>query len=512
MRLKSLDQLDLDRSWQRVLHTVREAVADVPDRLPFEVMSRFWEDAPSLDVDHMLQGVSVVMATKPGGTTLRPFVRMGPRDLLLYQALVDGTRDVIEEALPGTDTVFSYRLSPIAEDDPFENSPRWRDFRNAARELCEDNPRGYVIDTDVSAYFLGVQRAELERRLLEVGADSKIARDLTAFLNGLQSNGITGLPQGVAPSSPLGNLYLRPLDRWLESSGLPYARYMDDLYVVCDSYHEARQALDAMEGVLYEDGLSFGGAKTFIRRSIRALSSMTTVDEDLDDALADMIAFAGSDYGPTDDEVDEVRIGEVRALFDRAVEALEQDDYRRQEFTFALQTFSKKRDPHGLPHVPEVLLRMPGLTSVACGYLSKLTGPAHRDDLVAVLQRLAAGRFHRAQEWLHLLRVIQVVPGRGAKTLAERAAEVALDPQQPPLVRARALLAWGAQSAPKQLKVADAFVASTPAIWQPYAIIATQRKDPERRDARYARWARRGSGLAWLAESVSAKPFAWSKL
>lgn len=511
VRLRSLDALDLQRSWKRVLHGARETVMDVPDRLPFEVLSRYWEDVPRLDAEHDVQHVHAVMATKPGGSTVRPFVRLHPRDLLLYQALVDAARVPLEAALPPPDRLFSYRLSALNYDDPFHGSPRWRDFRRAVQSLCTSHPRGYVIHTDVASYFLGIEFHELERRLLEIGVDSRVARDLTTLLETLHSHGVAGLPQGVPPSSPLGNLYLRPLDGWLEASGLPFLRYMDDLYVACDTHHEARRALDAMEAVLYEDGLSLGGAKTSIRRAFSVLADMTSPDEELDEATREMLEFA-DEYGPSDEDIEEWRLDQVRDVYDNAVEALGDDKYLRHHLTSAIRQFTKQRDPHGLEKIPEVLLRMPGLTPVACGYLEKMIGPAHRDAVRVVLETLIVGRFHRTQEWFHVLRIVQMLPKRGAAQLVDELAAIALDQEQHPLVRARAVLAWGAQSAADRFDVADRFFLAEKRTWRPYAVVAIQHKEGDERDARYERWSREGRGLAWLACSVQRQPFGWSKI
>src|SRR5689334_6424088 len=109
MRLRSLQLLDLPRSWARVLYQARAELMDVPDRLPFEVASRFWGEAPTLRDDHEVRPAQLVMATKRGDTTVRPFVRLHPADFLLYQALVDQCAGPIEEIMGGRDEIFGYR-------------------------------------------------------------------------------------------------------------------------------------------------------------------------------------------------------------------------------------------------------------------------------------------------------------------------------------------------------------------------------------------------------------------
>jgi hypothetical protein len=87
---------------------------------------------------------------------------------------------------------------------------------------------------------------ELERLLLEVSSRALVVRDLCALLRAWVGLGVRGLPQGVPPSGPLGNLYLRPLDETLASLALPYVRWMDDFVVATPSYHDARRVLDAL--------------------------------------------------------------------------------------------------------------------------------------------------------------------------------------------------------------------------------------------------------------------------
>ena len=109
MRIRSFDQLDLRLAWQRVLNCAQGGSLDLPDRLPFEVMARLYGEAgPPLRHEHHLAPVTLVMSSKKSGTT-RPFVRLDPVDVLLYQALVDALAEDIERSLPSRDKVFAYR-------------------------------------------------------------------------------------------------------------------------------------------------------------------------------------------------------------------------------------------------------------------------------------------------------------------------------------------------------------------------------------------------------------------
>src|SRR2546422_1235085 len=136
MRLRSRDELDTSKSWRRVLHWARRRM-DVPDRLPFEVAERLYAGGPTLDEEHHVQPLTLVMATKGSGT-VRPFVRLPVIDMFLYQALVDALAPAIEGALGPRDRIYAYRQTvDDTQDDQFSGGPRWTDFNSAARARLE---------------------------------------------------------------------------------------------------------------------------------------------------------------------------------------------------------------------------------------------------------------------------------------------------------------------------------------------------------------------------------------
>jgi hypothetical protein len=480
---------------------------DVPDRLPFEIFARSWEAGVTLDVDHQVQPVHRVPATKPAHSTVRPFVRVHPRDLLLYQGLVDALRKPIEASLGSREEVFAYRLSPVEEDDPFADSPRWRHYSVALHQLAAAEFDGYVLEGDVSSFFLNIDLDELERRLLEVDSDGRVVRDLGALLRGWAAQGIRGLPQGVMPSSPLANFFLGPLDRFLREEGYPFVRYMDDLAIGCPSHHAARELLDQIEEILYDDGLSLGGGKTSILRSENVLIRLTP-EEGLDELITSLME---EHYAPGPQEIEEIRLGEVCGVFDRAIAALDEDEYRRSDLTFALRALGQAKDPHAIGDVPQMLLRIPGLTPVACRYLEAAATAEHRGAVAAALVELTDNRFHRVQEWLNILRSIQVIADRAASGLVPLTERLAGEHPHP-LVRARALIAWGAQSDPEDFGAADRYFSREDRPWLPYPIVAVQGKEEAERNSRYERWSGEGRGLARLADSIRSERFAWSKI
>src|SRR6202035_2622099 len=153
--------------------------------------------------------------SKRSGTS-RPFVRKSPRDVLLYQALLDRLAADIENALPARDVVFAYRQTVDADENAFAGTPGRAAYHQRMEEMLEDPLRvTYSVTTDVAGYFFHVDIDELERLLLSLSSEVDVVRDVAELLRGWQTLGVRGLPQGLRPSSPLGNVFLLPLDRML---------------------------------------------------------------------------------------------------------------------------------------------------------------------------------------------------------------------------------------------------------------------------------------------------------
>jgi hypothetical protein len=493
---------------------------DVPDRLPYEVLHRVSGGAPEVSPDHHLGPLHIVMATKGSGT-VRPFARINPIDVLLYQALIDALAPELERHLGSRDEVFAFRQDTTGADDPYFETPVWTDFMGSIRDYLSSHRRQYAMTTDVTNFFVHIEVDELERRLLEVSEHSAVVRDLGDLLRTWQQLGVRGLPQGVPPSSPLGNIYLAGLDDMLRRESVEFRRYMDDLWIFAPSYSDARQLQDRVERLLYADKLGLGGEKSTIRRSTTALRDTENVEEIIEarrEALrTEAMAVAGDPYvTETEIEYDEEEIDEVaaHAEYDELISELSGGGYPdrvRPRLTAVYAELARARDPYALEEIPTILLRMPDLTPNAVRYAARVRADAAdeaRQTLLSVMSRRA---FHRDQEWLHLCRAALLFPHRPSPELAERYSEVATSHEHP-LVRARALLAWGSQSHKSDFDLADEFWPGAAQAWRSYVLVAIQRKDKRKRDARYRRWSGEERFLRQVANELMQKPLPWAAL
>ncbi len=527
MKVRSYDDLNFPLAWKRLLRWVGEGQPDIPDRLPFEVLKRLdGGRGPTPQREQHLRPVTTVFSPKKSSTS-RPLVRLSPRDLLLYQALVDRLAADIEGALPSRDVVFAYRQTLGREHDAFAGSPSREAYASKARELLVDEwDVSYALTGDVAGFFLHIDIDELERLLLSASDQVAVVRDLADLLRGWAALGIRGLPQGIRSSSPLGNLYLASLDALMLEQGVRYVRWMDDWIIVSASFHEARRIQDEMERRLFELGLTLAADKTGIVGWITASNQSKDARQRLeelktaqrDEAAAwveEHVANTGYPVGPDDmpdpEELDrEVVIGK----FDELLLAADLEHVPKDTHSMGIAVFRDMqalKEARTLTQLPGLLMRVPSLTRSALDYVAAVAKGDMSEATQVFQELLDTRRFMSDVEKLTVCASILKLPERKAQQLSHSLQAWALsDPSD--LVRARALLAWGAQSPAGQFDVADEFWKQASASWQPYALIAIQNKAMRSRDARYSRWGGEGRFTGALVKEIEQRTFAWRKL
>jgi hypothetical protein len=131
----------------------------------------------------------------------------------------------------------------------------------AVRQWCQEQG-AWIVKLDVSRFNETVDHSVL-RRLLEENLcpllkpdDNRIVLGTTdallkASYQATEQSG-KGLLVGSGLTPPLTNLYLSPLDKYLDSQQLRFARYGDDLVVRCDSKNEAQTVIQKLTDILFE--------------------------------------------------------------------------------------------------------------------------------------------------------------------------------------------------------------------------------------------------------------------
>jgi RNA-directed DNA polymerase len=147
-----------------------------------------------------------------------------------------------------------------------------RGCKDALREVDGWLRQGYthVVDADFKSFFDSIPHDRLLARVAERISDSKVLALIDGWLrqdvvHDLQRWTPTGgTPQGAVISPLLANIYLHPLDELLLGRGHKMVRYADDFVVLCQSAHEAKEALAAIQQWVHDNGLALNVEKTSI--------------------------------------------------------------------------------------------------------------------------------------------------------------------------------------------------------------------------------------------------------
>ena len=178
--------------------------------------------------------VRPVRIPKPGGGERRLGIPT-TTDRLIQQALLQKLSPVLE---PGfSEWSYAYRPGRSAHDA----------VRAAKRYVVEEQRR-FVVDIDIEGFFDNLDHDLLMRDLAPHVGDKRVLKLIGAYLragvleDGRVERSAKGTPQGGPLSPLLANLYLDRLDKEMESRGLAFVRYADDITVYARSPRSAERA------------------------------------------------------------------------------------------------------------------------------------------------------------------------------------------------------------------------------------------------------------------------------
>ena len=145
-------------------------------------------------------------------------------------------------------------LSPIYEKQFSPNSYGFRPQRSAHQALnqCKGHITDgykYAVDMDLEKFFDTVNQSKLIEILSRTIKDGRVISLIHKYLNAgvvvrnkFETTEV-GVPQGGPLSPLLSNIMLNELDKELEKRGHRYARYADDMVILCKSKRSAERTL-----------------------------------------------------------------------------------------------------------------------------------------------------------------------------------------------------------------------------------------------------------------------------
>lgn len=165
------------------------------------------------------------------------------QDRLIQQALQQVLSDIFEPTMSNHSYGFRRHRSQ-------------HDAVAAAREYVKQG-KTWVADIDLKSFFDQVPHDKLMQMISQKVKDKRILTLIGGYLrapirhkDGTQDKRLKGTPQGGPLSPLLANIYLGPLDQELESRGIAFVRYADDVALFLSSQRSAERVLESIKAWL----------------------------------------------------------------------------------------------------------------------------------------------------------------------------------------------------------------------------------------------------------------------
>ena len=117
--------------------------------------------------------------------------------------------------------------------------------------LRRPDQAAYCLKLDIRKYFQSVDHDVLKMKIRKLTEDELLLRHMDELIDSFSQ----GLPIGNYPSQYFANYYLTGFDNWLESKGVLFVRYMDDVSIFGPTTEYLRALFQEIRHYL-EDGLN----------------------------------------------------------------------------------------------------------------------------------------------------------------------------------------------------------------------------------------------------------------
>ena len=162
---------------------------------------------------------------------------------------------------------------------PGKDGETKRGAKAAVRHICSRlSSNQFVFRSDVKSYYASIDHGVLLALVREHVGDPFVMDLIGQYLHrtvddgGLYRTVTQGISLGCPLSPVMAAIYLEPLDRRMEATGLPYARFMDDWVILAPTRWSLRRAIGISNETLRELRVEQHPEKTFIGRITRGFT------------------------------------------------------------------------------------------------------------------------------------------------------------------------------------------------------------------------------------------------
>ncbi len=344
----------------------KKAIGTAIKYLKQDIKNDFWPDVfdyadylddpaslISVNYNSPAPGSVIVLDIPKASLILRPGHFMRLTDRVYYQLLTNKFAKTVDTSLLNREIVFSHRVTK-SEKYFFENGVEaWRRFHAKTEKLFNKHPSGFLLKTDISAYFEHIQIKKLLDILNQLNVSKDVTSKLGYLLNTWHASGI-GIPQGSDPSSFLGNVYLHEIDEMMINEKFTYYRFMDDIRVFALEEKEIRRAIAKLTELMRPLNLHLAAGKTHVLSAESYLTPANQFSEEME----------GIQYGLKLDATNKYTLAQLKRLWTVANKGLD-----KTLVNFCINRFKEIKSEIPLASILKKKLLDPSFSSTITSYL-----------------------------------------------------------------------------------------------------------------------------------------------
>lgn len=263
-------------AWERTVRVTNRMLQDTLGMRVFaynltENLEELREDITSDEEQYQPTLDHKIYVPKPS-TTLRTMSMLCPRDLVVYQALVNVIADRSYKLLATNDYQHVFGNIYAGPDSKWmlKRYPRlYNKFLNKIKSFYTSGNR-WIASTDIVAFYDSVDHERLRNQISQYcGNDERFLALFSKCLSTWATHRENatmgrGIPQGSNASDYLANLFLYELDCALIRAGYHYVRYADDIRILGIEKSEVQKGLILFDRELKNVGLVAQVSKTSV--------------------------------------------------------------------------------------------------------------------------------------------------------------------------------------------------------------------------------------------------------